>query len=45
MTAPDGTQVNVSLESGRPVEWTEEVNFKFKLNKFQDDLLHWLKDG
>ncbi|XP_054263064.1 methionine--tRNA ligase, mitochondrial-like [Macrosteles quadrilineatus] len=44
VTNPDGTKVKVSAESGRPVEWTEETNYKFKLSSMQDDLLHWLKD-
>lgn len=33
----------VSLESGHPVEWVEEKNYIFKLSRFKDDLIHWLK--
>lgn len=40
-----GQIIKVSAESGHPVEWTEEDNFKFRLSKFQDDLKHWLKNG
>ncbi|XP_039281334.1 methionine--tRNA ligase, mitochondrial isoform X2 [Nilaparvata lugens] len=40
----DGREINVSSESGRIVEWTEEDNYKFKLAHFKDDLLHWLKN-
>lgn len=45
ITDKTGNEIKVSAESGRPVEWTEEKNFKFRLSKFEDDLLHWLKDG
>lgn len=45
VTKSDGAKTKVSAESGRPVEWTEETNYKFKLSSFQDDLLYWLKDG
>lgn len=37
--------IKVSEESGHPVEWTEEVNYMFKLSKFQDDILYWIKSG
>lgn len=33
----------VSIESGHPVQWTEEVNYMFKLSEFQDDVIHWIK--
>ncbi|XP_015594864.1 methionine--tRNA ligase, mitochondrial isoform X2 [Cephus cinctus] len=39
-----GEIIKVSNESGHPVEWTEENNYKFRLSNFQDDLKHWLKD-
>lgn len=32
-----------SLESGHPVEWTEEENYMFKLNKYQEDVIQWAK--
>ncbi|KAI9585081.1 methionine--tRNA ligase, mitochondrial [Glossina fuscipes] len=34
-----------SLESGHPVEWTEEENYMFRLSKFQADILYWLQQG
>uniref|UniRef100_A0A1A9W7E1 Methionine--tRNA ligase, mitochondrial n=1 Tax=Glossina brevipalpis TaxID=37001 RepID=A0A1A9W7E1_9MUSC len=37
--------VRYSLESGHPVEWTEEENYIFRLSKFQSDILYWLKQG
>ncbi|XP_018400192.1 PREDICTED: methionine--tRNA ligase, mitochondrial-like [Cyphomyrmex costatus] len=39
-----GKVIKVSTESGNIVEWTEEENYKFRLNTFQDDLKYWLKD-
>lgn len=43
LDGPNGTKV--SAESGHPVEWTVEDNFKFNLSDFREDLLYWLKDG
>ncbi|CRL06004.1 CLUMA_CG019081, isoform A [Clunio marinus] len=37
--------VKVSLESGHPVEWTEEENYMFKLSDYQDDVIYWAKQG
>lgn len=34
--------VRVSKESGRPVEWAEEDNYKFDLRPFKNDLQKWL---
>lgn len=34
--------VRVSKESGRPVEWAEEDNYKFDLRPFKSDLQNWL---
>lgn len=34
-----------SLESGHPVEWTEEQNYMFRLSKLQSEVLYWLKQG
>lgn len=34
--------VLVSKESGRPVEWAEEDNYKFDLRPFKNDLQNWL---
>ncbi|XP_050440867.1 methionine--tRNA ligase, mitochondrial [Adelges cooleyi] len=36
--------VRVSKESGRPVEWAEEDNYKFDLRPFKEDLQNWLSD-
>lgn len=33
----------VSLESGHPVEWSEEENYMFRLSDYQDDVIHWAK--
>lgn len=33
----------VSAESGHPVQWVEESNYMFRLAKFQDDILYWIK--
>ncbi|KAK5644850.1 hypothetical protein RI129_006150 [Pyrocoelia pectoralis] len=38
----DGTRTLVSLDSGHPVEWTEEQNYMFSLSKFQQNLMDWL---
>lgn len=35
--------VKVSVDSGHPVEWTEERNFMFRLERHQADVLHWIK--
>lgn len=32
-----------SIESGHPVEWTEEENYMFKLSEYQDDVAYWAK--
>ena len=42
----DGSTINISSESGHPVEWNRETNYIFKLNLFQNDLMKWLeKEG
>ncbi|XP_055850757.1 methionine--tRNA ligase, mitochondrial [Episyrphus balteatus] len=40
---PDGSKC--SLESGHPVEWTEETNYMFSLSKLQEDVIYWVKQG
>ncbi|XP_067614376.1 methionine--tRNA ligase, mitochondrial-like [Eurosta solidaginis] len=35
----------LSLDSGRPVEWTGETNYMFRLSQFQDDVRYWMKQG
>lgn len=39
----EGHSHKVSIDSGQPVEWTVEENFKFRLSSFKNDLLHWLQ--
>jgi len=39
----NGNPCKVSLESGHPVTWMVEENYKFKLSKFQEPLLQWLR--
>uniref|UniRef100_A0A6I8NR33 Methionine--tRNA ligase, mitochondrial n=1 Tax=Ornithorhynchus anatinus TaxID=9258 RepID=A0A6I8NR33_ORNAN len=41
---PSGDSVPVSLDSGHPVHWTEEENYMFRLSRFRDPLLRWLRD-
>ncbi|XP_060807023.1 methionine--tRNA ligase, mitochondrial [Amyelois transitella] len=40
----NGETVKVSLESGHRVEWTEEINYMFRLSAFKNDLQEWLKN-
>ncbi|CAB0020349.1 unnamed protein product [Nesidiocoris tenuis] len=42
VTTGDGKESIVSAESGRPVHWVEESNYKFDLPSFKDELLQWL---
>lgn len=37
-----GKSIMVSTETGQPVEWTTEENYKFKLSACQDNLNKWL---
>lgn len=39
----DNSGSKFSLESGHPVEWTEEENYMFKLNEYQEDVIYWAK--
>lgn len=41
---PNGQLIKVSSESNNPVEWSTEINYKFKLSQYQSDLLYWLQD-
>ena len=34
--------VHESMESGQRVEWTREINYKFRLSHFRDALIEWL---
>lgn len=31
-----------SIESGHPVEWSEEENYLFQLSKYRDELIRWI---
>ncbi|XP_055698031.1 methionine--tRNA ligase, mitochondrial [Phlebotomus papatasi] len=37
----DGKGGKISLESGHPAEWTEELNYMFRLGKFQEEVVRW----
>ncbi|GAC93163.1 methionyl-tRNA synthetase [Pseudozyma hubeiensis SY62] len=39
----DGNEVRQSIETGAKVEWSQEVNYKFRLSEFQQPLLDWLR--
>eukprot|EP00672_Neobodo_designis_P021689 CAMPEP_0174828344 /NCGR_PEP_ID=MMETSP1114-20130205/1267_1 /TAXON_ID=312471 /ORGANISM="Neobodo designis, Strain CCAP 1951/1" /LENGTH=675 /DNA_ID=CAMNT_0016062057 /DNA_START=203 /DNA_END=2230 /DNA_ORIENTATION=+ len=41
----EGKPCKVSTESGHPVTWMVEENYKFRLSKFQEPLLKWLKEN
>jgi methionyl-tRNA synthetase len=40
-----GKSIMVSIETGQPVEWTTEENYKFKLSACQDKLNNWLSSN
>ena len=39
----NGEFIKVSSESLNPVEWSTEINYKFKLSQSKSDLEYWLK--
>lgn len=39
----DGKEVRQSIETGAKVEWSQEVNYKFRLSNFQKPLVEWLR--
>ncbi|GAB0096481.1 Methionine--tRNA ligase, mitochondrial [Sergentomyia squamirostris] len=42
----DGKGGKISLESGHPCEWTEELNYMFKLGALQQEVVRWAsKEG
>ncbi|KAL1138251.1 hypothetical protein AAG570_009940 [Ranatra chinensis] len=41
----NGESMTVSIESGRPVHWVEEENFKFNLPAFESDVVRWIESG
>jgi methionyl-tRNA synthetase len=34
--------MQVSMDSGHPVEWAQEVNYVFRLTSFRKQLLEWV---
>ncbi|TDL28964.1 hypothetical protein BD410DRAFT_811933 [Rickenella mellea] len=42
---PTGQTVHFSKETGNVVEWTEEVNYKFRLSRFRTMLMHHFKSN
>jgi methionyl-tRNA synthetase len=38
-----GAFQTISIETGSPVEWSEEQNYMFRLSSFRDDLLHYYR--
>ncbi|KAJ2295029.1 methionyl-tRNA synthetase, partial [Coemansia sp. RSA 2702] len=40
-----GTRSMVAIESGQPVEWVSETNYKFRLSQFGDQLRQWIADN
>ena len=41
----DGRESMQSVETGSKVEWSQEVNYKFRLSSFQQPLIEWLKSN
>jgi methionyl-tRNA synthetase len=40
-----GKKRPVSIETGKVVEWTSEINYKFRLSQFKDKLLDFYKEN
>lgn len=40
-----GKSTMVAIESGQPVEWISETNYKFKLSAFKDQLIQWIESN
>ncbi|KAJ1644933.1 methionyl-tRNA synthetase [Coemansia asiatica] len=40
-----GERRKYATESGQPVEWVSEVNYKFKLSEFRNPLVHWIESN
>ncbi|KAJ2719402.1 methionyl-tRNA synthetase [Coemansia sp. Benny D115] len=38
-----GVRAKYAIESGQPVEWVAETNYKFRLSAFRDRLIEWLE--
>ena len=43
--APEGAPQYEAIESGQPVEWMAEENYKFRLSHFQEALVRWLEEN
>ncbi|CBQ72583.1 probable METHIONYL-TRNA SYNTHETASE, mitochondrial [Sporisorium reilianum SRZ2] len=41
----DGREYMQSIETGAKVEWSQEVNYKFRLSSFQPALVAWLRSN
>lgn len=41
----DGKENPICADSGRPVHWVEEDNYKFKLSLFKGEVRRWLDKG
>ncbi|KAJ2000015.1 methionyl-tRNA synthetase [Coemansia thaxteri] len=41
----NGKRGMFAIESGQPVEWVSEVNYRFKLSAFKDRLIEWIEGG
>ncbi|KAJ2520894.1 methionyl-tRNA synthetase [Coemansia sp. RSA 1939] len=42
-TDPNKPSGRFAIESGQPVEWVSEENYKFRLSAFKDKLVEWLE--
>ncbi|KAJ2685889.1 methionyl-tRNA synthetase, partial [Coemansia spiralis] len=40
-----GERQKFATESGQPVEWVSEVNYKFRLSAFRDRLIAWIEEN
>ncbi|KAJ2596054.1 methionyl-tRNA synthetase [Coemansia sp. RSA 1721] len=40
-----GERKKYAIESGQPVEWVSEVNYKFRLSEFRDRLVQWIESN
>ncbi|KAJ1678844.1 methionyl-tRNA synthetase, partial [Spiromyces aspiralis] len=40
-----GRKEMVAIESGQPVEWTAEENYKFRLGEFKEKLIDWINSN
>ncbi|KAL1922969.1 uncharacterized protein VTP21DRAFT_9345 [Calcarisporiella thermophila] len=40
-----GEKYMASIETGQRVEWTSEVNYKFRLSAYRDKLVGWLREN